>query len=123
MHMDFNVNTGYGYVLNSDGTFNYKYEQFMQGIHSFPDGCTVVEVADQATLDNTAAANPAPPTPTAAQLIAILDAQYQPQFSTLSSAYMLALLNNDTATMADVKSEYDALQTQYNTQKTGIENG
>lgn len=60
--------------------------------------------------------------PSIADRLASLNAVYQPQFDSLSNAYMIALMNNDTATMSDIKSEYDALQTQYNTQKTGIEN-
>src|SRR5271157_560334 len=117
--MQFNITTGYGYVLNGDGTFNYKYAGFVAGSTNFPDGVTVVEVPDQNTLDTLPICNP-PPNKDAQ--LAAMDAVYQPQFNDLANAYMIALMNNDTATMSDIKSEYYALQTQYNTQKTGIEN-
>ena len=43
--MDFNVTTGYGYILDAQGNYLGKYDGFSIGTHSgFPDGSTIVEV-------------------------------------------------------------------------------
>lgn len=57
--MDFNVTTGYGYILDAQGNYLGKYDGFSIGTHSgFLDGATIVEVPDKEALYSLPVCNP-----------------------------------------------------------------
>jgi hypothetical protein len=58
----------------------------------------------------------------AAKLTA-LDAEYQPQFTSLAQSLGLATLDGDQTVIDSIKSDYAALKAQYQTKKEEIENG
>lgn len=52
-----------------------------------------------------------PPTPE--QQIAALDDEYQPQFDSIASSYILATMQDDSAAQKSVKADLDTLQNEY----------
>jgi len=63
-----------------------------------------------------------PPAPTKDQLLAQLDAQYQPQFQELQQAWAAAQLDGNTALVAELRAEYQALKVEYQTKREEILN-
>ena len=63
-----------------------------------------------------------PPGPTAAESIAALDIEYQPQFAALAQALGLATLDGNQAVMDEVKADYAALKVEYQARREEITN-
>lgn len=63
-----------------------------------------------------------PPAPTKDQLLAQLDAEYQPQFAELSKALGLAILNDNQDIINDIKADYQLLKQEYQTKREEILN-
>ena len=61
--------------------------------------------------------------PTKDQLLAQLDAQYQPQFKSLQQAWAAAQLDGNTSLAAELQAEYQSLKVEYQTKLEAILNG
>jgi hypothetical protein len=114
--MKIDIKTRYGYVLKSDGSFHYKYVLPI-GEHNFPDGSTIIEIADEQALNTLPECNPAPTKP---EQLAALNTEYKPQLEDLKSQFLEAYITNNTAAIADIKSQFIALRNEYNTKKDTI---
>ena len=64
-----------------------------------------------------------PPAPTKKELLAQLDAEYQPQFQQLQQAWAAAQLDGNPALVAELQAEYQALKGEYQTKQEAIING
>ncbi len=64
-----------------------------------------------------------PPAPTKEELLAQLDAEYQPQFQQLQQAWAAAQLDGNPALVAELQAEYQALKGEYQTKQEAIING
>jgi hypothetical protein len=60
---------------------------------------------------------------TAAEKIAALDAEYQPQFFALAQSLGLATLDGNQTVIDGIKSDYAALKDTYNTKREALANG
>jgi len=52
-----------------------------------------------------------------------LDGEYQPQFQELQQAWAAAQLDGNTALVAELQAEYQALKVEYQTKREAILNG
>lgn len=66
---------------------------------------------------------PPEPLKTTEELLSELDAEYQPQFSSLSLAWATANMDGNTELAASIKADKDDLTTEYNTKREEITNG
>lgn len=62
-------------------------------------------------------------TPIINELIASLDAEYQPQFDALTLAWAKAGMDGNTTLAASIKADKDALLAEYTTKREAIVNG
>lgn len=61
-----------------------------------------------------------PPAPTKEELIAQLDAQYQPQFQELQQAWAAAQLDGNQTLADSIKADYASLKAEYQTKREAI---
>jgi hypothetical protein len=55
------------------------------------------------------------------QQLSTLDAEYQPQFTSLSQALGMATLSDNTVLITSIKADYVALKTEYDTKRGEID--
>jgi len=57
------------------------------------------------------------------QKLATLDAEYQPQFTAITQAYLTALTAGDTGTATARQTDFTTLKAEYQSKREAIENG
>jgi hypothetical protein len=108
--MKLTLKTGYGYILNPDGSFNTKFD-LPKGEHEFPEGYQVVELTSKEELHSNPICNPSP---TDKQIDEITESSYQPQFDRLALEFLKASIRDDKNKMDKIKTEFIKLEDEKN---------
>lgn len=115
--MKITLTTGYGYVQAADGKVLYTY-RLPPREHDFPEGTTVVEVADATALAGVTVYRPEP---TRAEKIALINTDYLPRLHEAREAWLDAFIGD--ATLQEIqaaKAAFKALLVEYKAKLAAI---